>query len=89
MSKTPFKKTEEQWRKILDDESYRVMREKGTEYPYTGEYNLHFEMALMLVKAAKNLFLLVITSLKVIVVGRVFPNQLMVKFATNPIKVMA
>ena len=35
MSKTPFKKTEDQWREILDDESYRVMREKGTEYPHT------------------------------------------------------
>ena len=43
MSKTPFKKTEDQWKEILDNESYRVMREKGTEYPYTGEYNLHFE----------------------------------------------
>ena len=43
MSKTPFKKTEDQWREILDNESYHVMREKGTEYPYTGEYNLHFE----------------------------------------------
>ena len=43
MSRHPFKKTEEEWRKILDDESYRIMREKGTEYPHTGEYNLHFE----------------------------------------------
>jgi len=43
MSKQTFKKSEEHWRKILDDKSYRVMREKGTEYPHTGKYNLHFE----------------------------------------------
>ena len=33
-----IKKTEEEWRKELTPEQYRVLREKGTERPCTGEY---------------------------------------------------
>lgn len=36
-------RSEEEWRALLDDESYRVMRQAGTERPFTGEYNLFFE----------------------------------------------
>ena len=53
MSKHPFKKTESQWREILNNKSYRVMREKGTEYPHTGEYNLHFENGTYVCKGCK------------------------------------
>ena len=35
-------KSEKEWLEILGDERYRILRQKGTEYPGTGEYNLHF-----------------------------------------------
>lgn len=36
-------KTEEEWKQELTAEEFWVLREKGTERPHTGEYNLHFE----------------------------------------------
>jgi peptide-methionine (R)-S-oxide reductase len=36
-------KTEEEWFEILGPEKYYILREKGTERPHTGTYNLHFE----------------------------------------------
>jgi len=41
-NKYPVVKSEEQWREELGEERYRILRQKGTEYPGTGEYNLHF-----------------------------------------------
>jgi len=40
---TKVQKTEEQWRAELSREQYRVLREKGTEAPFTGEYDQTFE----------------------------------------------
>jgi peptide-methionine (R)-S-oxide reductase len=31
-------RTEEEWRKLLTPEQYRILREKGTEYAFTGKY---------------------------------------------------
>lgn len=36
-------KTEQEWKKLLKEEEFRVLRLKGTERPHTGEYNLHFK----------------------------------------------
>jgi peptide-methionine (R)-S-oxide reductase len=32
------KKTDEEWKKVLTPEQYNIMRMKGTEMPFTGEY---------------------------------------------------
>ncbi len=43
MSSYPIKKTEEEWLAELGEERYRILRKKGTERPFTGEYNLKFD----------------------------------------------
>jgi peptide-methionine (R)-S-oxide reductase len=40
---TKIVKTEEQWRTELDSEQFRVLRQKGTEAPFSGEYDHVFE----------------------------------------------
>jgi len=39
----PFKKSDSEWKLELDNTRYHILREKGTERPFSGEYNLHFE----------------------------------------------
>lgn len=43
MSNYKVNKTEAEWKSQLTDEEYRVLREKGTERPHTGTYNLVFD----------------------------------------------
>ncbi|XP_078441341.1 peptide methionine sulfoxide reductase B5-like [Wolffia australiana] len=36
-------KSEEEWRAVLSPEQFYILRQKGTEYPGTGEYNKFYE----------------------------------------------
>ena len=37
------KKDKEYWSTKLDKFSYKILREAGTEMPFSGKYNMHFE----------------------------------------------
>ncbi len=43
MKKYGVEKTESEWKEQLSPEEYYVLRQQGTERPFTGTYNLHFE----------------------------------------------
>ncbi len=40
----PVDITNEEWQKILPADVYHIAREKGTERPFTGKYNMHNEI---------------------------------------------
>ncbi len=44
-------KTEEEWKKQLTPEEYRVLRQKGTERPHTGEYDQFWDSGTYVCKA--------------------------------------
>lgn len=41
--KVKVQKSDQEWKNSLSPEQYYVLREAGTERPFTGKYNLHFE----------------------------------------------
>lgn len=47
-------KTDAEWKAQLSPEAYTVLREKGTERPYTGEYDKHFEKGMYVCAACEN-----------------------------------
>tara|TARA_B100001167_G_C16695093_1_gene268919 strand:+ start:45 stop:569 length:525 start_codon:yes stop_codon:yes gene_type:complete len=38
-----MKRTDSEWKRILSQEEYRILRNKGTERAFTGEFDGHFE----------------------------------------------
>jgi peptide-methionine (R)-S-oxide reductase len=49
-----IKKSEEEWRRELTSEQFRILRQKGTERPFTGLYNEHFEEGVYVCAACGN-----------------------------------
>ena len=47
-------KTEEEWKKILTPEQYAVLREKGTDRPFTGKYYLNNDKGMYVCAACGN-----------------------------------
>ena len=47
-------KTDAEWKKILDPEQFNILREKGTEMPYSGKYYLHKEKGIYLCSGCGN-----------------------------------
>lgn len=52
--KGKIKKTKEEWNKILTSEEFHILREKGTEKSFTGEYLNNKKEGVYLCKGCKN-----------------------------------
>ena len=47
-------RTDEEWREILTEDQYRIMREKGTESPNSGEYYDFYKKGVFICAACGN-----------------------------------
>ena len=47
-------KTDAEWRKVLTQEQYDVLRQKATERPFTGEYYKNFKKGVYVCAACGN-----------------------------------
>ena len=52
--KFAVQKSETEWRQSLTPNQYYVLREKGTERPFTGEYNKHYKDGVYICAACEN-----------------------------------
>ena len=48
-------KSEEEWKRLLTPMQYQILREKGTEYAFTGKYDHFFELGHYVCAACGNL----------------------------------
>tara|TARA_B100001057_G_scaffold273068_1_gene273388 strand:+ start:1790 stop:2200 length:411 start_codon:yes stop_codon:yes gene_type:complete len=48
--KYPIDKSKKKWKAELSPVEFKILREKGTEYPFTGQYNNHYEEGTYLCK---------------------------------------
>ena len=55
-SNYPVTKSEKDWRAELSEEEFRILRQKGTELPFSGEYNDHYQEGDYLCKGCGNHF---------------------------------
>ena len=51
---TPVTKTEAEWKNVLSPDQYRVLREKGTDAPFTGKYYLNKDKGMYVCAACGN-----------------------------------
>jgi peptide-methionine (R)-S-oxide reductase len=54
MQQVEINKTDEEWRKQLTPEQYTVLRQKGTERPFTGKFEDHYEPGIYTCAACGN-----------------------------------
>ena len=47
-------KPEKEWKKCLSPEEYKILREKGTELPFTGKYNKNKKKGVYVCKGCGN-----------------------------------
>lgn len=50
----PLRPNPQTWRQILSPEEYKVLRQKGTEPPGTGEYNKFYQDGLYVCRGCGN-----------------------------------
>ena len=65
-------KTDEEWQSKLTSEQYRVLRQKGTEAPFSGEYDSTFDPGTYACAACGTQLFASNTKFDAIVGGRVF-----------------
>ena len=53
-TKNEINRSEEEWKKILTSEQYAVLREKGTDRPFTGKYYMNKEKGMYKCAACGN-----------------------------------
>ena len=65
-------KTDNDWKKLLSDESFRVTRQSGTERPFTGKYWNLMKMASINASVVEKVSLNQIPNLMLDAVGQAF-----------------